>query len=238
MKNNIPQISINNGYESKYLSIISMISVCFLIIAMIFTYRIIEFGPFLTPGGVIPFAITYIIAGIITEVYGYKNARKIIYGNFICIFIFNITVNLILKFPVPLDSAHTESFSFVFDHALFLMFVYSAGFLFGDLANVFFVSKWKILLKGRYFFIRLIGASIIGQLSFSLIVIPSLYINELSPERLFRQFFTTIAAKLLVILVFSYPSSILVRILKRTEGINLIEPRVLFNPFSLNQGKK
>lgn len=221
----------NEQIEYKFLSVISMVSACFLMIAMIFTYRIIEFGPFLTPGGVIPFAITYLIAAMITEVYGYKNAKKTIYGNFVCIFIFNITINLLLKIPVPPNLVSNESFSIVFDHALLVMVVYSTGFLFGDLVNAHFVSKWKILLKGRYFLIRLIGASIIGQVSFSLIVIPSLYLNVLSPDKLCRQFITTIAAKVLVIVILSYPSSIIVNILRRTECIPTNKPKVLFNPF-------
>lgn len=235
MKTKNTLITINDadpGY--KYLSIISMISVTFLIAAMIFTYHIIEVGPFLTPGGVIPFAITYIMAGIITEVYSYKNAKRIIYGNFICIFIFNITINLLLKLPIPPDTLIDHSYEAVFDHALLVMGVYSAGFLFGDLINAFFMSKWKALLKGKYFFIRLIGASIIGQISFSMIVIPSLYINQLSPERLFQQFLTTIAAKIIVIVFLSYPSFIIVKILRKLEEIPSGKPKVMFNPFVID----
>src|SRR3990167_11210507 len=97
-------ILINKNYGHKYLSILSMVSITFLIAAMIFTYRIIEIGPFLTPGGVIPFAVTYLIAGIITEIYGYENARKIIFGNFLCIFVFNLSVWFLLKLPTPFGS--------------------------------------------------------------------------------------------------------------------------------------
>ena len=160
------EIQLNHTINIEYLPIISMISVSFLIIAMIFTYRIIELGPFLTPGGVIPFAITYIIAGIITEAYGYKNARKIIYGNFICNFVFNITVNFLLKFPVPIGAQNTQSFIVIFDHALFVMCIYSIGFLFGDLANVFFVSKWRGLLKGKYFSFGSLAHLLLGKFHF------------------------------------------------------------------------
>ncbi len=75
MSNN-SSIIINKNYGNKFFPILPMISITLLISAMIFTYRILEIGPFLTPGGVIPFAVTYLIAGIITETYGYENARK------------------------------------------------------------------------------------------------------------------------------------------------------------------
>lgn len=231
--NNNRNIIINKNYENKFFPVLSMISITLLISAMIFTYRIIEIGPFLTPGGVIPFALTYLIAGIITETYGYENARKMIFGNFICIFIFNFTVSLLLKLPISGASDYAY-YNKIFDNALYIMLIYSLGFFFGDLINAFFISKWSRLLKGRFFFFRLIGASLIGQITFSTIVIPALYITQLPPNRLFQQFLTTITSKLLIIIIFSYPSIFITKILKRIEQIDPEEPKVAFNPFFLN----
>lgn len=225
-------IIVNKNYGQKYLPILSMISITFLISAMIFTYRIIEIGPFLTPGGVVPFAITYLIAGMITEIYGYENARKVIFGNFLCIFIFNLTVSFLLKLPTPSGSNY-QSYTSIFDRAIYIMTVYSTGFFFGDLVNALCISKWHRLLKGKYFFIRLMGASLIGQFVFSIIVIPSLYFTTLPLDKLFQQFYMTILAKLLVILLFSYPGSIITKILSVLEGVSREKPTVIFNPFSI-----
>ncbi|MFC3908547.1 queuosine precursor transporter [Legionella dresdenensis] len=227
-------ISVKRNEEYKYLSVTSMISVTFLICAMVFTYRIIEFGPFLTPGGVIPFAATYLVAALITEVYGYKHARKIIFGNFVCIFIFNITVSFLLKLPTP-SGINYSAYNQIFNSALYVMIIYSIGFFFGDYINAFCIAKWRNFLKGKYFFIRLIGASIIGQCSFSIIVIPALYLHTLSPNRLIQQFCTTILAKLLVILILSFPFSVIAKLLMRYENIDSESPKVIFNPFTMNQ---
>ncbi|QDQ40478.1 queuosine precursor transporter [Legionella geestiana] len=228
--NNI-EIFYSTCTRNKYLPILSMLSVTLLLSALIFTYRIIELGPFLTPGGVVPFSLTYLMAAIITETYGYKNARKIIFGNFICIFIFSLTVSLLLKFPAPELSADSDAYMLIFNQAIYVTVVYSLGFLFSDLINALCVSKWKGLLKGRFFCFRVIGASIIAQASFSLIVIPSLYINSVSPERLLQQFLTTIIAKVLIILACSYPGLIAVRLLKKMEGYTEKKPEVVFNPY-------
>lgn len=104
--NNSIQISINKTGGCRYLPIIAMISISFLITAMIFTYHIIEFGPFLTPEGVVPFAITYIIAAIVTETYGYKQAKIIIFGNFICIFVFNMIGARVVE---PMSLGHCKA---------------------------------------------------------------------------------------------------------------------------------
>lgn len=225
-------IQMKNNSECNYLPILSMVSVSLLIAAMIFTYRMIEVGPFLTPGGVIPFAATYVMAGVIAEIYGYANAKKIIWGNFLCIFIFNITINYLLKIPTPSYSVNNASYNIIFNHSLYIMIMYSIGFLVGDRINAFCISKWRILTKGKYFIIRLFGSSIIGQISFSIVVIPMLYGAEFDAFTFIRQFTTTILAKMIVIAFLSYPSFILVKFLKRVEKINLNESQVIFNPFS------
>jgi uncharacterized PurR-regulated membrane protein YhhQ (DUF165 family) len=181
----------NENKEYKLLSIISMISVTLLIVAMIFTYRSIEFFGFLTPGGVIPFAATYVIAGgIVAEVYGYKNAKKLILGNFACIFVFNITNLCILKIPSASPLTYDNAYHLIFNNSLLTMLLYSLGFLCGDLVNAFCISKWGFLTKGKYFITRLIGACSIGQIFFSIIVLPILYRSS-SSSTFFRQFFTT-----------------------------------------------
>jgi uncharacterized integral membrane protein (TIGR00697 family) len=219
----------NLGY--KFLSCISMISVTLLITAMIFTYRSIEIGPFLTPGGIIPFATTYVIAAMVCEVYGYNNAKKLIFGNFACIFIFNITIVLLLKLPSPTKSVYDSAYELIFNKSIYTMIMYSVGFLVGDLVNAFCISKWNILTKGKHFISRLIGASAIGQIFFSIIVIPMLYGSDSNSSIFLRQFVTTVLAKILIIVILSYPIKIIKRILMKVENINPNEQRTIFNPF-------
>lgn len=208
-----------------------MISVSLLIVAMILTYRPIEMGMFLTPGGVIPFSSTYVIAGIVSEVYSFRNAKRLIIGNFICIFVFNITMTLMLKIPTP-NIANNEFYTAIFNNSLYTMLMYSFGFLLGDLINAFCISKWSILTNGKYFITRLIGASVIGQIFFSIVVIPMLYATNSDLHIFFRQFTTTILAKVLIIIILSYPGKIVKKLLIRAENINKSEQRIIFNPFS------
>lgn len=219
----------NNQTDYKLLSIISMVSVTLLIVAMVFTYRPIEFFCFLTPGGVIPFAATYVIAGgIVTEIYGYNNGRRLIFGNFICIFIFNITIFLILKIPSLSHAVYNNAYQMIFNNSITTMLLYSFGFLFGDLINAFCISKWGILTKGKYFITRLIGSSSIGQIFFSIVVIPILY-NSSSAGTFFRQFTTTILAKIIIIILLSYPARLLKKIIVHIEKIE--NSKIIFNPF-------
>lgn len=87
-------------------------------------------------------------------------------------------------------------------------------------------------MKGKYFIYRLIGSSIIGQIAFSIIVIPMLYSSQSNGSIMFRQFTTTILAKMLMIIILSYPSLIFKKILKHVEIKKPEETEILFNPFS------
>lgn len=213
----------------KYLMIISMVSVSLLNIAMLFTYRLIEIGPLLMPGGVLIFPLTYIFADIITEVYGYKNAKILIWGNFICILVFNLTAKMLLYLPVSSYVAYENSYHLIFRHSLAIVLGYSIGFACGDFFNAYAVSKLGIFLRGKYFVGRSIVSSAVGQIIFSVIVSSLIYSSQLSSFLLFKQFLSTIAVKILIIMLFAYPSALIVFILREIEEIDAPEYSPAFN---------
>jgi uncharacterized PurR-regulated membrane protein YhhQ (DUF165 family) len=68
--------------QYKYLTFMAMLSITMMIISMMFTYRVIQLGPFMAPGGVFIFALTYTVADIITEVYGLRMVTQVILSTF------------------------------------------------------------------------------------------------------------------------------------------------------------
>lgn len=209
--------------DFKYLIIISMISVSLLNIAMLFTYRLIEIGPFLVPGGVIVFPLTYVFADIVAEVYGYKNARLLIWGNFICILVFNITARALLHLPASSYVPYDGSYHLMFEHSLLIVFGYSMGFACGDFLNAYAISKLGAYWSGRYFVFRSIASSVVGQIVFSVIVSLLIYSSQLEGLALARQFLSTIFMKIIIITIFAYPSYILVLIIRRMEKLDVQE---------------
>lgn len=215
----------------KYLTRISMISISILTAAMAFTYHIIKLGNFLAPGGVIAFSITYVLAAIVAEVYGYKNARNFVFSNFICIAVFNLTTTFLLHLPVPQGENYHSAYNVVFGHSFLIMFVYCSGFFVGDLVNTFAISKLKFLTNGRYFIARIIGSSSIGHIVFSIIAIPLLYAKTSDVSAVLYQFFTTVLIKVCIISILAFPSKIIVSFLKRNENVKQYEQEVFYNPF-------
>jgi queuosine precursor transporter len=219
--------------QFKYLIILAMVSVSLLNLAMLFTYRLIEIGPFLVPGGVIVFSLTYIFADIVAEVYGYKNAKLLIWGNFICILVFNLMAQILLHLPASSRVVSESAYQMLFSHSFSIIIGYSLGFAVGDFLNAAIVSKLGILARGRFFAFRSIASSAIGQIIFSVVVSSTIYTSQLSNTMLFRQFLSTICAKLIIIMLLAYPSSIVVYMLRKFEGIDVSINSFSFNPFEI-----
>jgi len=196
-----------------------MLSVSFLCLAMILTYRVISFGFFLAPGGVLVFPLTYIFADIVAETYGYRNAKLLILGNYFCIVAFNIVGYLLIQLPVPPNVLYEEIFDYLFAHAFTVTFAYGLGFLFGDLINAYVISKWQTLVKGKYFVMRSVGSSIIGLIIFNVVASITIYSSQLSLGQLARQFLTTITIKAVVIILLAYPAYLVVILLRKSEKL-------------------
>jgi uncharacterized integral membrane protein (TIGR00697 family) len=200
----------------RYLPLISMLSVTCLIISMLFAHRVLRFGPFITPGAVFIFPMTYWFADIVAEVYGYAEARILILGNFLCIFLFNITNFLLIKMPIPTIHEDT-AYQTVFGHSLLLIFAFALAFAMSDTCNAYLVSRWKVLVGGRHFCLRSFFSMIIGQTIFTLVATVTIYFQNLQPELLGQQFISTWLIKIIIITCLAYPGVIVCNLLKRLE---------------------
>jgi uncharacterized integral membrane protein (TIGR00697 family) len=214
---------LNNNIQYKYFTLISMLSITMMIISMLFTYRVIQLGPFMAPGGVFIFALTYTIADIITEVYGFKMVKQVIFGTLFCIIFFNITCLFLINLPVPKNATYVDAYNFVFSHNLNLLVGFSVSFIISDLVNAYTINKWRILLKGKYFWLRSIGSSAIGETLFGIFAAALMYSNILSFLDFFKVISSTWLIKISISIIASYPATIAVELLKKLEGIEMID---------------
>ncbi|MCE2706742.1 MAG: queuosine precursor transporter [Proteobacteria bacterium] len=216
-------MKLNNSKKPcyTYFSLLSMISITMMIIAMLFAYRIIKIGPIMAPGGVFIFAITYTMADIITEVYGLPMVKQVIWSTFFCIIFFNLVSFFLIKLPVATSLEYKKAYDLVFGHNLYLLFGFSISFIISDFANAFAINKWKILFQGKYFWLRSIASSIIGESLFGIIAAALMYSNYLSSSALIHVVISTWFCKVITAIIIAYPANILVEILKKVEETDL-----------------
>jgi uncharacterized integral membrane protein (TIGR00697 family) len=148
---------------SNRLVIIIAIYITCLITANIIAIKIVSLGPLVLPAAIFVFPLSYIFGDILTEVYGYRLARRVIWLGFFCnlIFVFFAWIGQVLP-PAPFwgDQPAYES---ILGYAPRILAASFAGYLVGEFANSFLLSRMKILTRGRWLWSRTIGSTVVGQ---------------------------------------------------------------------------
>jgi uncharacterized integral membrane protein (TIGR00697 family) len=114
------------------------------------------------PAAIIIFPLSYIIGDILTEVYGYRQARRVIWLGFLCNLIAVIAFWLAGLIP-PFQPDVQVAYERILGYTPRILVASFAAYLVGEFANSFVLAKMKIRTKGRFLWTRTIGSTIVGQ---------------------------------------------------------------------------
>ena len=211
--------------------IIAVIFVTCLITANIIAVKIIGIGSISLPAAIIVFPISYIFGDILTEVYGYRWARRIIWLGFLCnlIFVFFAWVGQILPAaPFWSDQAAYKS---ILGYAPRILAASFCGYLVGEFVNSFILARMKIMTRGRWLWSRTIGSTIIGQGLDSAIFITVAFIG--TPSFLPIMILYLWLAKTVIETLATPLTYVMVNWMKRREAIDTYDYDTRFNPFRI-----
>jgi len=214
---------------SHRLLIITVLFVTCLLTANIVGVKMFSLGFVSLPAAVILFPLSYIIGDVLTEVYGYRIARRVIWLGFACnlIFVIFAWVGQLLP-PDPLWEGQ-EAYESILGYTPRLLIASFLGYFAGEFANSFILAKMKIFTKGRWLWSRTIGSTIVGQGVDSAIFIVGAYFGAsfFSPLIILYHWL----AKTIIEAVATPATYSVVNYLKRKEGVDSYDRRTNFNPF-------
>ncbi|MFC1873668.1 queuosine precursor transporter, partial [Chloroflexota bacterium] len=143
--------------------VIAAIFVTCLITANIIAVKIVSLGAFILPAAVFVFPLSYIFGDVLTEVYGYRWARRVIWLGFACnlIFVFFVWVGQVL--PPASFWDKQPAYESILGYAPRLLTASFCGYLVGEFVNSFVLAKMKVLTRGRWLWSRTIGSTIVGE---------------------------------------------------------------------------
>jgi len=101
--------------------------------------------------------------------------------------------------------------------------------------NSFLISKWKILIRGRYFGLRSIGASFFGDLVYAILICPIVFWGTLPTAKILITMVASFSLKVLYSFFLAYPAVWVANFIKLKEKIDVYDYRVNYNPFKLNK---
>ena len=217
---------------SYRLVIIVAVFITSLITANIIAVKVITLGPFTLPAAIFVFPLSYIFGDVLTEVYGYKTARKVIWLGFACnlVFVFFAWVGQVLPGADfwEAQAAYERILGFVPR----IVGASICGYLAGEFVNSYILSKMKILTRGRWLWSRTIGSTIVGQALDTAIFITVAYIGTGSPvaTMILHHWFVKTAIEIVCTPV----TYIIINRLKRIEHIDYYDHDTSYNPFTIS----
>ena len=152
-----------NGELSPFVIVAVLFIMCYVVSNLMAVKVIGFFGLFYFDAGTITFPLAYMLGDVLTEIWGYRTARKTIILAFLCnIFVVACTqIGVWLPSPDYLDVT-SSAYDTVFNYVPRIVVGSLTGFLLGELSNAWLMDKIKSRTKGKHLWIRTIGSSIVG----------------------------------------------------------------------------
>jgi uncharacterized integral membrane protein (TIGR00697 family) len=206
----------------NYFTLIATLSLTCSIVSILLPYKILQLGTLTLPGGVILFPLTYLFEDIIAEIYGFEAAKQLILMKVLCLTLFSLAIAFIIQLPSPATWHDQAAYNLVYGHRFKLLLGFIVGLGISDLTNTYFISKWKISMRHKYFALRSIGAAAIGEALFSIIVGMIVYVGVLSFQAYLKITVSVWVFKFIYSLIIAYPGSVVVSWLKE-NGDQMID---------------
>ena len=206
-----------------------------LIVSNFLETKIIQLGPVTTTAGLLVFPISYIINDCISEVWGYKKARLVIWSGFTMNFIVVGIAQIAVFLPAAPFWDGGDSFNFVFGMTPRIVFASLCAFLVGSFLNAYVMSKMKIMSKGRNFSLRAIVSTLAGESADSIIFFPIAFGGLIPNEALLIMVGTQALLKSVYEIIVLPVTIRVVKYVKKIDGSDVYDADVSFNPFKIGE---
>lgn len=207
-----------------------LFTVC-LIVSNIVEQKLIQFGPIEATAGLLIFPISYIVNDLISEVWGYRKARLIIWYGFLMNFIAIVIFRLSIMVPGSVNFTHGDAFDLVLGNTMRITMASFAAFLVGSFLNAFVMSKMKILQKGRNFSIRAIASTLVGESADSVVFFSLAFYAVIPNADLLMLVVTQTALKTAYEILVLPITNAIVKWVKKKEEIDTYDTDISYNPF-------
>jgi uncharacterized integral membrane protein (TIGR00697 family) len=218
----------------KYYDMVTAAFVTVLLCAnLIGASKVAQLWGFPFGAGVLFFPISYVFGDVLTEVYGYARARKVVWSGFGALLFASFMSWAVLAFPPAPGWEHQTAFETVFGSTWRIALASLVGYFCGEFCNSYVLAKMKLWTNGRLLYTRTIGSTIVGELVDSLIFYPLAFLGSWPTELVIRVLFTNYLLKVAweaAMTPFTYR---IVGFLKRAEHEDYYDRDTDFTPFSL-----
>lgn len=210
-------------------------------------------GGFTFGAGILFFPVSYVLGDVLTEVYGYANARRCVWVGFFALLFMAVMSFVVVAMPVAADWGCASSsdprfadlvarssagavcqttYVSVFGSTWRIVLASVTAFWAGEFVNSFVMARMKVWTGGKYLFTRTWGSTIFGQAVDSAIFYPIAFLGTWTTADVIHVMLTNWAFKVLWEIVLTPVTYAVVGFLKRREGVDVFDTDTDFSPFA------
>jgi len=220
---------MNKNYQ--YLGTISVFFVAILLISNIASTKIVGLNWLTFDGGTLLFPFSYIFGDVLTEVYGYRQSRRVIWLGFSATLLMSLILIVVGLLPAAVGWENQIAYEKILGLTPRLVLASLVAYLVGEFTNSFILAKIKVATKGRWLWLRTISSTLVGELLDSAIFVGLAFGGILAGPLLGAVIISNYIFKTVVEIVFTPFTYRLVRFLKTREGEDYYDRGTNFNPF-------
>jgi hypothetical protein len=193
------------------------------------------FGEYIYGAGVLFFPLSYLFGDVLTEVYGYKRSRRVIWAGFGALIFASLMSFVVISLPPAgtMPAENQAAVNLIFGQTWRIVLASLLAFWLGEFTNSFVLAKMKVRTAGKWLWTRTIGSTVAGEAVDSLVFYPLAFLGTWPNEQVVSVMIGNYVIKVLweaVATPFTYG---IVNFLKRAEHEDYFDRNTDFNPFSL-----
>lgn len=183
--------------------------------------------------GILFFPISYVFGDVMTEVYGYARARRVVWAGFAALIFASLMSAIILRMPPAPSWPHQGAFEIAFGNTPRIAMASLVAFFVGEFSNSYVLAKMKVRSQGRHLWMRTIGSTIVGEAIDSMVFYPLAFWGLWDFSVVVKVMIGNYVLKVLWEIVMTPFTYKLVAFLKRVEKEDYFDRNTNFTPFSV-----
>lgn len=219
----------------RWLPLVTGLFVTVLVISNIIAVKLVTAGPLVVTAAIVLFPVSYILADVLTEVYGYAVARQVIWIGFLCNLVAVCAMTIGGLLPAAAFWQEQEAYDAILGFSARLLGASFLAYLGGEFLNAFVLAKLKLRTGGRHLWLRTVSSTLVGQALDSLVFVVVAFAGVLPPPALAVAALSQWAAKSLYEALATPLTYLVVGFLKRSEGVDHYDRGTRFNPLALRR---
>lgn len=222
------------SYSPIFLGLTSLF-VTSLLISNIIASKLMQIGGIVLPSAVILFPVTYILADVFTEVYGFKKTRMVIWIGFAANAFMSAIFLVAIALPYPPFFSNQAAYATVLGSTPRVLLASLAGYWAGEFSNSIILSVLKKVTKGRHLWARTIGSTIVGEGLDTVLFIGIAFAGTMPARALAGMMLAQYLFKVSYEVLFTPLTYLVVGFIKRKEHTDTFDTKVAYNPFKLGE---